>query len=533
MKTGFQWQHLGCLLTFSILTMLALPPQIHAQQHGGILKYMVPSSGAPSLDGHRETTFATIHPTAPFYSLLIQVDPTSTKARIIGDLATRWRVSEDKKTYTFTLRKGVKFHDGSPLTSRDVVASWRKLVNPETYGKEITSARKRFFSMIKSYRTKGSYRVVFTLHHPSNAFIPTLAVPFNYIYKADILKKNPRFYEKSVMGSGPFRLKKYVPRKYITGESNPSYYVRGLPYLDGFQAIFAKRQGTYVKAIQDGKIHGIFRGLPPDAVTGLLKKKNAFNVHEGAWNCLILVAFNTDKKPFDDVRVRRALHLAIDRWGGSKALSQTTIVKTVGGYTFPGHPLSFTQKELRREPGYGNFPRSLHTAKLLLKRAKQTDLSFELLNRDTDQPYLVVGNWLVEQWKKIGVNARQKVVSTPQWYAQRRNRQHAVAVDAGCQALVNPTVDIAKFIPGAPGDYTSTKQDKQFNRWYAQQLRESNFKKQRKVILKMQRYALRKMWAAPVLWWNLVLVHDRRLEGYVMAQSHFLNMRHAHLWLNQ
>ncbi len=526
----------ACLLAlvFGMAALVVIPSDSHAQRRGGQLKYMIPASGAPSLDAHREATFATIHPTAPFYSLLIQVDPTSKTNKIGGDLATKWTVSKDKKTYTFTLRRNVKFHDGTPLTAKDVIASWRKLVNPETYGKNVVSSRKGFFSMIESYKAVGKYQVVFKLKHPSGAFIPALAMPFNYIYKAAILEKDPHYHEKNVMGSGPFQFVEYVPGGRIAGKRNENYYIKGRPYLDGFEAIFAKKQNVYVQAIRGGRIHGVFRGLPPAAVQDLLRARGkTLTVHRSTWNCGMYATFNRDKKPFDDVRVRQAVHLALDRWAASKHLSRIAIVKTVGAYVFPGHPLAFTNAELRKEPGYGDIKKARAKARRLLKEAGQSNLKFVFHNRNTDQPYKVVGTWLIDQWRQIGLSITQEPVSSSQYFGRLRSRDYDVGIDFGCEALVNPSVDISKHRPGQSNNYSSSGPDPKFEKMFAQQLREGDPKKQRKIMLKMQRYALREMWTSPVLWWDLVLVHDKKLRGFNIGPSHYLNIGHANVWLDK
>src|SRR3989454_12615527 len=96
---------------------------------GGELVFVVPAE-PPSYDAHREETFALIHPAAPHYNTLLRIDPLDpTGTRVVGDLAMSWTVSPDKRTYVLRLRRGVKFHDGSEMTSRDVRATYEKIIN--------------------------------------------------------------------------------------------------------------------------------------------------------------------------------------------------------------------------------------------------------------------------------------------------------------------------------------------------------------------------------------------------------------------
>src|SRR3990172_8910162 len=97
---------------------------------GGELIFVVPSE-PPSYDAHQEETFGVIHPMAPHYSTLLKVDPFDKMGtKPVGDLAESWTISKDGVTYTFKLRRGVKFHDGSEMTSKDVKASYDKIIFP-------------------------------------------------------------------------------------------------------------------------------------------------------------------------------------------------------------------------------------------------------------------------------------------------------------------------------------------------------------------------------------------------------------------
>src|SRR3954467_15022656 len=212
-----------------------------APKRGGTLTYLIPADSPPSLDAHRETTFATVHATAPFYSVLIRINPDNPAAPddFVCDLCTAMpKPADDGKTWTFTIRDGVKWHDGSNLTAEDVAASWREIVHPRP---GIASARQPYFIMVDSVTAPDAKTVVFKLKFATSAFLPALADPFAYIYKKEILEKDPHWYEKNVMGSGPFRFVEYQIGPSMRGERNPDYYQKGLPYLDSFTAIFAPK----------------------------------------------------------------------------------------------------------------------------------------------------------------------------------------------------------------------------------------------------------------------------------------------------
>jgi peptide/nickel transport system substrate-binding protein len=289
------------------------------------------------------------------------------------------------KTYTFKIRKDVKFHDGTPLSAKDVHATFQKIIFPP---QGVSSARKAQFSMVESVTMPDDETVVFKLKYPSGAFLPSLATPYNFVYSKAKLDADMHWYEKNVMGSGPFMFESREAGAVIKGKRNPNYYFAGKPYLDGFEAIFAKTQTLRVQAIRGDQAAIEFRGFPPKARDDLVAALGKdITVQESDWNCGLFFTPNHEKKPFDDVRVRRALTLAVDRWGGSKDLSKIAIVKTVGGIAFPGHPLAATKAELEQIAGFWpDINKSREEAKRLLKEAGVPDLKFTLLNRGVDQP---------------------------------------------------------------------------------------------------------------------------------------------------
>ena len=204
----------------------------------------------PSFDAHRETTYATIHAAAMFYSVLIRVPPDNpaSTTEFVCDLCTEMpKPTDDGKTYTFKIRQDVKFHDGSKLTAQDVALNWQYIVKPP---KGVTSARQTYYEMVDSVQATDDYTVVFKLKYATTAFLPALADPYTWIYKKEILEKDPHWFEKNIMGSGPFKLVKYEVGQSIKGERNKDYYHKGLPHLDGILGIFADKQSVRVDAIK-------------------------------------------------------------------------------------------------------------------------------------------------------------------------------------------------------------------------------------------------------------------------------------------
>jgi peptide/nickel transport system substrate-binding protein len=219
-------------------------------KRGGILTFMIPADSSPSFDGHRENTFATIHAVAPFYSVLIRAnpeDPADTTQFVCDVCSEIPRPTDDGRTYAFQIRRDVRFSDGSPMTAYDVVASWAKIVDPP---EGIISVRRGYYAMIDRIEAQDAKTAVFHLKFATAAFLPALADPYAFIYRKDILDRDPHWFETKVMGSGPFRFKDYQAGQSISGMRNPDYYRTGLPYLDGFVGIFADKQAVRVAAIK-------------------------------------------------------------------------------------------------------------------------------------------------------------------------------------------------------------------------------------------------------------------------------------------
>src|SRR5215831_6074923 len=531
-RSGFMAALVGAV----IAAPLGVPAE-ETPKNGGFLTYVIPADAPPSFDAHRETTFATIQSAAPFYSVLIRVDPNnpSSTTGFVCDLCTAIpQPTDGGKIYTFKIREGVKFHDGTPLTAADVSASWQHIIHPP---KGVLSPRESHYIMVDTVAAPDPATVVFHLKFATSAFLPALADPFSWIYKKEILDKDPRWYEKNILGSGPFKFAGIETGQSIKGVKNPDYYHRGLPYLDGFTGVYADKQAVRVEAIRGDRAAIEFRGLPPaarDELVGALGDK--ITVQQSDLNCGNIATPNHKKKPFDDVRVRRALTLAIDQWHGAPALAKIANVKTVGGIVFPGSPLAATKEELQTLAGYWpDIEKSRAEARRLLKEAGVEGLAFELLNRNIDQPYKFVATWLIDEWSKVGLRVTQRVVPTGPWYESMRSGNFDVVVEASCNSVVNPLLDVQKYLPHTVftenyGNY----EDQQLIDLYQKMLRETDGAKQRALMRDFEKRVLDTEAHEMVMtYWNRIIPLRSYVKGWKIGPSHYLNQDLANVWLDK
>src|SRR5262247_1633951 len=500
---------------------------------GGELVLLVPSE-PPSYDGHREGTFGTVHPLAPLYNTLLRIDPTDrTGTRPAPDLAESWTLAPDGLTYTFKLRAGVRFHDGSLLTSRDVKASYDKIVFPPP---GIISARKGAYQAVEAIEAPEPLTVRFRLKWAEASFLVNLASPFNWIYRADILARDMRWYETNTMGTGPFKFVEHVKGSHWVGKKNPDYWDKGKPYLDGYRALFIGSSSAQVAAIRGERAHAQFRGFSPadrDSLVQALGAKIA--VQESPWDCTALVAMNHEKKPFDDKRVRRALTLALDRYTASRNLSRIAVVKEVGGIQVPGTPWATPPAELEKVAGYGrDIAASRAEARRLLREAGVPDgFAFTFKNRGIPQPYETVGIWLIDQWRQIGLNVKQEVVEASAMVSVLRRGDFDVAMDFACGFIVEPDLDLQRFVSNSDANYGKHK-DKVIDDLFTKQARAIDPNERRTLLRAFEKRLLdEEVHVFYTLQWHRIIPHSAKVKGWTVTPSHYLNNQLDTVWLTE
>ncbi len=503
-------------------------------QYGGNLIYAFQYQPS-NYDAHRESTIAVVEPLAPHYSLLLKVDPEN-YPKVVGDLAESWTISKDQKTYTFKIHKGIKFHDGSILTAKDVKASYDKIIFPPP---GVISPRQAFYSVVEKVEVSDEHNVVFRLKRPSASFLASLASPFNNIYKADILTKDPRWYEKNIMGSGPFKFVEYVAGSHWVGKRNEDYFVKGRPYLDGFRIIFISDGGARAAAVRSGRVHTEFIAFTPpqrDDIVRVLGEK--IRVQETSSTSSRMILFNCEKKPFDDPRVRRALTLSLDRWEGSKVLYRISNIKELGGLLRPGSEFAMSEKTLTQIAGFSkDIEASRQEARRLLREASIPEgFSFDLKNRSGgSRDYEGAAIWALDQWTKVGLNAIQKLQEVGSLFNDLRAGNFEVVVHATSDYLDEPDLQFIKYISSdkSPANYGRYK-DRILDHLYEKQSLTMDPGERKKICHQFEKRVLDEMaYLCMTPWRHRIVLHSSKMKGWKALPSHFLNLDLKNVWLSK
>ena len=240
--------------------------------------------------------------------------------QIVGALAERWQTSADNLTWTFTLRKGVKFHNGDKLTSADVKATFERIRN-----KEFASPKASEYAAIASIETPDDATVVFKLAKPFSPLLAALASGWGAILPKSLIDAGHDFASKPV-GTGPFVFKEWVRDNRIVLAKNPDYWMKGLPKFDSliFQIIPERAVQVQGLALRPDRR----RARSSTRRTCRCCRPAARSTSTRPLTALILVmAMNCSKPPLNDLHVRQAVNYAIDKqkvldvaYGGGKLI---------------------------------------------------------------------------------------------------------------------------------------------------------------------------------------------------------------------
>src|SRR5512139_1047723 len=342
-----------CLASL-ITVCLTLTATAHAQKpiYGGSL---VVAQGVepPGLDPTTATSAAI--PRVVYSNLLEGMVKIDRNGKIVTSLAKDYKISKDGKEYTFTLKKGVKFHDGKPFDAEDVKFTFARLMDVQKTG----TVHPEYYKEIDSVEAVDSHTIKIKLKNVNSMFLFNLARPDSIIVNSQTVDK----LKTAPIGTGPFRFVEWVRGDRITLAKFDEYHKKGIPYLEKVTFKFIGDPSAQIASLRAGDIDVIAYDVSPENAL-LLEKDPKFKVLNGYTTTEVILSTNNSRKPFNDIRIRRAMAYAIDRNALIKgAMSGYGI--PIGSNMDPGNPyyidLTSTYpynpekaKQLLAEAGYPN-----------------------------------------------------------------------------------------------------------------------------------------------------------------------------------
>lgn len=415
-------------------------------KYGGTLRYGVLSAPA-HFDLHQSGTVSNMAPQGPMYDNLIRRDPRDGQT-IIPDLAWKWDISRDGRTYTFHLRKGVTFHDGADFTSEDVKATFARIVSPP---KGVVIPRTPLFSAVNEIRAIDPYRIEFRLSEPrpTKFMLGAFASGWNVIVRKKTLEENDNNLRNvaNYPGTGPFRHVSRRDKEVWVMEKNPGYWNKALPYVDRLEiyhlSAFSPELG---QALLAGKVD--YARLLDPVSARKVKETKGMTSTDFYQSVIQAVWVNMKRKPYADPRIRRAMHLALDRPVLVDVVKDVAPMM-VGGFIYPFSEWASPKEEMAKRLGYQQDPKaSIQEARKLMAEAGfpngLKDVDFLVRDIATFKLWAVAIQSMLKE--HLNIDCKLRTVQASAWFDEAQ----AGNFDIGISAIVSTLID--------PSDY--------FNAWY-------------------------------------------------------------------
>ncbi|MGN6584386.1 MAG: ABC transporter substrate-binding protein [Rhizobiaceae bacterium] len=345
------------------------------------------------------------------------LDPTANTAAVIGEitygnifegltrmdengtvhpcLADSWTISPDGLVYTFKLHKGVKFHDGTPFDANIV-----KFSLDRARAKDSTNPQKGLYEPIKEVDVVDPLTAKITLSHPDGDFLFDLAWPQAVMLAPNTAAKDVT----DPIGTGPFKFSNWIKGDSVQIVKNPNYWGKE-PALDKATFKFISDPAAAASSLLAGDVDGFINFPAPEAVSQF-QSNPQYTVDIGTTEGETIVAINNARKPFNDIRVRRALSYAVDR----KAVidgAEYGFGTPIGSHFAPHNPAY--------EDLTGKYPYDPAKAKELLREAGYPN-GFKTVIKLPPPPYARRGGEIIAaELKQVGVDAQLVPVEWAQW----------------------------------------------------------------------------------------------------------------------
>ncbi|MBM4441293.1 MAG: hypothetical protein FJ027_12825 [Candidatus Rokubacteria bacterium] len=517
------------------LAATGVAQQAEKPRYGGVLNWF--NYGDPArLDVHAESPLVVQQATAGVYSGLLHKEPDD-PTKIAPDLAERYTVSADGRTYTFHLRKGVKWHDGQPFTATDVKATFDRVLNPDFKSPKCGATLKPIVAGTEIVDPHTfQFRLKFAAPDP---FLSAISSAWCRIAAKHVLDKFGDLNKpEAQIGTGPFKFKRYERGSIIEWEKNKDYFIPGLPYLDGVKQFILVGGPTQLAAAKAGRIH-LWDTWPPmsKAASEELKAARGNDVDVYRWpiNTIWIVFLNTTKAPFDNPDMRRAVHLALNR--------QELIAKALDGAGVPCAMLdpklvgdaALPLAEVEKMPGCRpNKEQDLAEAEKLVKKHYPNGIDIEMAYRQvgnyTDRSQLVAA-----QLRRVGIRGTLKVHESAAGFAAFGKGDFTLITAQDRAMDGNDPGDPFSLIWTTQGGSNYGRfSDPKLDELAEKGLRATNKAERAKVYHEAQRHFLSGAPSAVTVGWvEGWFFTDKKLRNYKHATNAYDNITFMKAWLAQ
>jgi peptide/nickel transport system substrate-binding protein len=504
-------------------------------KYGGILNVMQREELPQGFSIHETSTIATVWPASPCFNNLVYFDPmkpAESADTIVGELAEKWSWQDGYRNLVFFLRKGVKWHDGQPFTSRDVKFTFDVVREaPEIPARLRLNPRKDWYANVEAIEAADPYTVVFRLKRPQPSILMMLASGQSPVYPAHVPLAEQR---TRCTGTGPFKFKEWRRGEFVEYVKNPDYFVKGRPYLDRLRYVIISERGTRTAALQAGRLDTAGPGETTKAIAEQLKAAVPQMVITpvGSLTSPNLLVNHT-RPPFNDVRVRRAVDLAIDREGYIRGVLQGAGV--VGAALAPRPYGSWGLGDGELGQILGNREGRKAAAKKLLAEAGHgpaNPLRFEAQTRAI-ATYVDLTSYVVNELKQVGVEITVKQLDSVQWYGITTRKEFQLGINISGYGVDDPdAILFENYTCTSLRNYTGYC-DEGVSRLIDQQSQELDPKKRLALVHQVQRKLI-EAGARPTVSWGIDhFAHWARVKNLVPHHSLYSFGRMQEVWLDR
>jgi peptide/nickel transport system substrate-binding protein len=497
---------------------------VDSPRYGGVLTMWI-GGDPPNFDIHQNSTYLTQHITAACYNNLVQYDPLHPD-RIIADLAERWEASPDGMQYTFHLVKGVTFHDSKPFSSADVKLSLERIKQPPS---GVISIRREALAAVEDIQTPDAWTVIVTLKRPNPSLLANLAGGHMSIYPKHVLEAQGDM-KQVVVGTGPFKLKKYTRGVSVELERNADYFVKGRPYLDAITIYIMPDPSSAYAALRTGRLlmlRFLELGLGKRAeqeLAGQLVIQRTAGIGFYAFN------MNTRRRPWDDIRVRQAVSLAIDRRTSMAVVSEGE--GEIGSYIPPSSPWALPAEELLTIPGYGpNVEGNRARAKQLMAEAGFPD-GFKTTMLTRKLPISEkLSVFMKDQLAKIGIQATLDVQESAAAFDILNRRGFDTAPWWTAFAVADPDAVYSEFYTCDAGRNYPSLCLPEVDQLFQQQTQTLDPEARQRLVREIDRKLLEAQGSSMLHWHSYLTGHWPQVRNWLQHPSLYNNQRMQDVWL--